>query len=171
MRLGIVLSALLVLYGLTASGQQSAPAAAAVSNKVCADCHDKEDKLKTSAHAKVACASCHLNRQEYPHPEKQPKPACATCHAQTVDDYQQSEHARQMKQGNGAAPECTTCHGDAHELPGGAVYRVQEQGAGDCGMCHDKPAEQYAGSVHARQSPPGTWMRRSAQTAMAATAC
>ena len=59
-------------------------------NTVCADCHDVEAKLTKSMHGKVACASCHLKHEEYPHPEKQPKPACSTCHAQATSDYEQS---------------------------------------------------------------------------------
>lgn len=152
MRLAAVLSSLCVVMSLTCGGQQTAapPNGAVVPNKVCADCHDKEDKLKSSGHARVACASCHLNHQEYPHPEKQPKPACVTCHAQVVADYQQSEHAQQMKKGNGAAPECATCHGDAHELPAALSADFRRKVPETCGMCHDKPAEQYAGSVHGK---------------------
>jgi cytochrome b subunit of formate dehydrogenase len=119
-------------------------------NTVCADCHDVEAKLTKSMHGKVACASCHLKHEEYPHPEKQPKPACSTCHAQATSDYEQSEHAAQIKKGNGQAPECSTCHGGVHEITSALSVEFHKAVPDTCGMCHDKVAAQFATSVHGK---------------------
>jgi len=75
-------------------------------NSVCADCHDSEAKLNKSAHVGVLCASCHLKREEYPHPENAPKPQCSDCHATVVAEYNLSNHALELKKGNAGAPDC-----------------------------------------------------------------
>jgi hypothetical protein len=82
----------------------------------CADCHDQGQKLQASAHASVACATCHLGHDVYPHPEGVPKPACSRCHAAQVGEHAQSVHGLALKRGNAAAPDCAVCHGSAHEL-------------------------------------------------------
>jgi cytochrome b subunit of formate dehydrogenase len=124
--------------------------APAVPDKVCADCHDQEAKVSKSAHASVACASCHLNHHEYPHPEKQPKPKCSSCHESTAADYEQSEHAQQMRRGNGMAPDCSTCHGTAHEMVGTRTETFHRGVPDTCGMCHDKEKDAFAVSVHGK---------------------
>ncbi|MGC4052323.1 MAG: multiheme c-type cytochrome [Paludibaculum sp.] len=101
MRLGIpvfirsVVLCLAAVAGLWA-GQKPVPAPTSP-NTVCLDCHDQGAKLDKSAHSKVACSSCHLKHDQYPHPENLPKPVCVTCHEQPANDYSQSEHAQQMK--------------------------------------------------------------------------
>ncbi len=147
MKLGSVLAGLVcvaVAYGW------ADPPKAVTPNSVCADCHDQQAKLAKSAHAAVQCASCHLKHDEYPHPEKQPKPACVTCHESSARDYAQSEHAQQMKRGNGAAPACDTCHGGVHELVRALSPEFHKSVPETCGMCHDKEAAQFATSVHGK---------------------
>ncbi|MGJ5819665.1 cytochrome b/b6 domain-containing protein [Paludibaculum fermentans] len=139
---------LVVATGLWA-GQKPVPAPTSP-NSVCLDCHDQGAKLEKSAHNKVACASCHLKHDQYPHPENLPKPACITCHEQPATDYSQSEHAQQMKKGNGAAPECSTCHGNVHELAPALSESFHKSVPETCGMCHDKEAAQFNSSVHGK---------------------
>jgi formate dehydrogenase gamma subunit len=148
MRLGCVFA----LAWMTAGLALPAPPAPkpVVPNTVCAECHDQGTKLKSSAHGGVACATCHLNHAEYPHPEKQPKPQCVTCHETAVKDYEQSEHSQQIRKGNGSAPACSTCHGDVHELAPALSASFHKSVPETCGMCHDKQAAQFNASVHGK---------------------
>lgn len=150
MRLGIVLTLALICAASLGWAQPAKAPAAPVANSVCADCHDVEAKLTKSAHGTVACARCHLKHEEYPHPEKQPKPACVTCHEAATRDYEQSEHAQQMKKGNGSAPECSTCHGAVHEVTAALSGEFHKSVPDTCGMCHDKEAAQFNQSVHGK---------------------
>jgi cytochrome b subunit of formate dehydrogenase len=117
---------------------------------VCASCHDVGKKLKNSAHASVACATCHVKHEEYPHPANIPKPACAKCHDRVAHDYSQSAHAKAAKDGNAAAPDCETCHGTAHELVRATSAEFRKAVPDTCGMCHADIAAAYRASVHGR---------------------
>src|ERR1700685_4135081 len=75
-------------------------------NAVCAQCHDVAAKLEKSAHAKVACASCHVKHEEFPHPEGIAKPLCASCHERIAAEHSRSIHGEEIRKGNAAAPEC-----------------------------------------------------------------
>ncbi|MBI5085357.1 MAG: cytochrome b/b6 domain-containing protein [Acidobacteria bacterium] len=132
---------------LLGQAKPAAPAPA-VPNTTCAECHDVGAALAKSAHASVACASCHAKHETYPHPEKQPKPVCRSCHEQTANDYEQSEHAQQMRRGNGMAPECASCHGKVHEVTRALSPEFHKAVPETCGMCHDKVAEHFNKSVH-----------------------
>jgi cytochrome b subunit of formate dehydrogenase len=150
MKLGF-LTALALLVCSEAAAQKTAAPKPPVPNSVCAECHqDEGPKLGKSAHTTVACASCHLKHEEYPHPEKQPKPQCKTCHEQPAADYEQSEHAQQMRRGNGMAPECATCHGAPHEVSSTRSQDFHKAVPDTCAMCHDKEAGQFQKSVHGK---------------------
>jgi formate dehydrogenase gamma subunit len=150
MRLGLCLAILFLPAAAGAqTGRKPVPPATAP-NSVCAGCHEQESKLKDSAHAAVACSSCHQKHEEYPHPENTPKPQCSTCHAAVVQDYERSEHAAQIRQGQGSAPECSTCHGDVHEAKRALTIEFHRSVPDTCGMCHVKEAEQYQKSVHGK---------------------
>jgi cytochrome b subunit of formate dehydrogenase len=126
----------------------AAPAAAA-DNSACTACHDDQGaKLVKSAHASVACASCHVKHDEYPHPANLPKPACSQCHQGQEADYQRGVHGQAVKSGNTAAPDCGLCHGAAHELLPPRATEFRTKVPETCGMCHDKVLEQYRVSVH-----------------------
>jgi cytochrome b subunit of formate dehydrogenase len=133
---------------------ESAPIAAtgaAPNNDLCITCHsDVGDKIKKQVHGSVACQSCHLKHEEYPHPEGVPKPACATCHSTMAKDYARSAHAQAVKNGNGAAPDCSLCHGKAHELESTKTPQFRSAVPQLCGACHADIAEQYNDSVHGR---------------------
>jgi cytochrome b subunit of formate dehydrogenase len=123
--------------------------ARAADNSVCTACHDDQGaKLGKSAHATVACASCHVKHDEYPHPANVPKPVCRQCHQGQEADYERGVHGQAIKNGNAAAPDCGMCHGTAHELlrPKSAEFR--EKVPETCGMCHSEVAAQFGKSVH-----------------------
>lgn len=119
-------------------------------NSKCAECHDVEAKLKKSAHAEVACTSCHVKHEDYPHPANIAKPSCANCHPSEVQNFWQSVHGAELKKGNTAAPDCDTCHGAAHELVSTKTEAWQKGTPETCGMCHDKEAAEYKTSVHGK---------------------
>ncbi|HNY40154.1 MAG TPA: cytochrome c3 family protein, partial [Bryobacteraceae bacterium] len=119
-------------------------------NSVCADCHDVEAKLKKSAHVGVLCASCHLRHEEYPHPDKAPKPVCANCHESIVAEYNQSNHAIELKKGNAGAPDCAFCHGEKHDIAIAKSPEAHRASMDTCGGCHDKALAQFENSVHGR---------------------
>jgi cytochrome b subunit of formate dehydrogenase len=121
----------------------------AADNSACTACHDDQGaKLEKSAHGAVACASCHLKHDEYPHPANVPKPVCSQCHQGQQADYDRGVHGQATRSGNGAAPDCSVCHGAAHELlrPKSAAFR--EKVPETCGMCHSEVADQFRTSVH-----------------------
>ena len=138
----------LVVVLWAAAAAQPAPATA--SNEVCASCHEQEAQLKKSRHAGVACASCHLKHEEYPHPEKKEKPACAQCHAREVEHYTRGVHSQEAKKDNAAAPGCATCHGDVHETVATRTAEARKAIPGSCGMCHDKELTEFQTSVHGK---------------------
>jgi len=115
----------------------------------CASCHkDQAGKLAKSAHADLTCDTCHESHDQVPHPAGVPKPACVTCHADQAAEYAGSEHARQRKAGNEAAPDCSACHGSAHELLPAQSEAFRATVPDTCGMCHNEVADQYRASVH-----------------------
>jgi cytochrome b subunit of formate dehydrogenase len=127
----------------------SSPAAQAPDNQACLSCHQEiADKIKTHAHAGVACQSCHLKHEEYPHPEGIHKPACATCHTTVAKDYSHSVHGQAAGKGNVSAPDCATCHGKAHELEAARTVPFRAAVPDLCGACHADVAEQYQESIH-----------------------
>lgn len=135
----------------SAKGQSGAsnPAASAPNNDVCISCHsDVGDKLKKQVHASVACQSCHVKHEEYPHPEGIAKPACATCHTNMAADYSHSVHARASQKGNQAAPDCSTCHGKAHEIESTKTPQFRTAVPELCGACHTDVAAEFQDSVH-----------------------
>ena len=141
--------------GRAAEGDQAKPAAASaapaspVDNDVCVSCHSEvADKIQKQAHGSVGCQTCHLKHQEYPHPEGVPKPVCSTCHSGMAKDYARSVHATAIRNGNGAAPDCATCHGKAHEIESARTPQFRAQVPELCGACHSEVAAQYEDSVH-----------------------
>ncbi|HYL91855.1 MAG TPA: cytochrome b/b6 domain-containing protein [Alphaproteobacteria bacterium] len=121
----------------------------AADNSVCLTCHsDVGDKIKVHAHAAVACQACHLKHEDYPHPENIPKPSCASCHTKVVNEFSHGVHAQAASKGNGAAPDCATCHGTAHLLEHTKTAEFRTAIPDLCGACHSDVLEQYQGSVH-----------------------
>ena len=86
--------------------------------------------------------------RKYPHPANIPKPACITCHADQAGDYDKGVHGQARKGGNDGAPDCSLCHGSAHELlpPKSQAFRTAVPDT--CGMCHTEVVDQFRASVH-----------------------
>ncbi|MBM3810321.1 MAG: hypothetical protein FJW20_01675 [Acidimicrobiia bacterium] len=124
------------------------PAALAQSAESCAGCHDVAAKLSTSTHAKVVCAKCHPQREEYPHPPTAPKPACGSCHAAQSAQHGVSVHGQKLRQGDASAPDCATCHGAAHEVTRARNIEFHKEVPNTCGMCHTEVLAQFQASVH-----------------------
>ena len=114
----------------------------------CTSCHDQGQKLTKSAHASLTCTTCHEKHEKYPHPANVPKPACTSCHEDIAGEFARGVHGQAAKAGNAGAPDCSVCHGDAHELqnPKSAAFRTAVPET--CGMCHTEVVEQYRASVH-----------------------
>jgi cytochrome b subunit of formate dehydrogenase len=142
LRLG---SAVLCLYLVTA-GHHLYGAEAAKAE--CTSCHDQGAKLAKSAHKDLTCDTCHEDHDQYPHKAGIPKPQCATCHSDQAGDYEKGVHGLAHKAGNEGAPDCSLCHGSAHELldPKSQAFRTAVPDT--CGMCHTDEAQQYRSSVH-----------------------
>lgn len=119
-------------------------------NSLCGSCHDQVQKISGTAHANVPCASCHPKHEEYPHPAGIPKPACASCHARIAEGYRNGVHGKAVASGNQGAPECTTCHGNAHEVAVATSMAFRKNIPDTCGMCHSDVAEQFKSSVHGK---------------------
>ncbi len=114
----------------------------------CAQCHDTGTKLAKSAHASLTCDTCHEQHDTYPHKAGVAKPVCATCHADQATDYAGSVHGLAQARGNQSAPDCSACHGGAHELSFAKSEAFRKAVPDTCGGCHAKVAEQYQASVH-----------------------
>jgi cytochrome b subunit of formate dehydrogenase len=114
----------------------------------CTSCHDQGQKVAKSAHAGVACATCHVKHEEFPHPEGVPKPVCTGCHTNQASDYAKSVHGQAVKNGNAGAPDCALCHGAAHELLSPKAQAFRTAVPDTCNMCHSDVVEQYRASVH-----------------------
>ena len=114
----------------------------------CITCHDQGQKLEKSAHTGLACDTCHESHEKYPHPAGIAKPACTTCHSDQAGDYAKGVHGQARKAGNEGTPDCSLCHGSAHELlpPKSQAFRTAVPDT--CGMCHSEVVEQFRASVH-----------------------
>jgi cytochrome b subunit of formate dehydrogenase len=136
---------LLALLGLLLSAAGLRAAGPAVD---CGSCHDQGQKLAKSAHAGLTCDTCHDGYNAATHPAGITKPSCDTCHADEAGDYALGVHGLARKSGNESAPDCSLCHGSAHELtdPKSQAFRVATPDT--CGMCHSDVVEQYKASVH-----------------------
>jgi formate dehydrogenase gamma subunit len=117
-------------------------------NAACSSCHDVGQKMEKRAHASLPCLTCHVKHEEYPHPDGIPKPVCASCHQRVAAEHARSIHGQELKKGNQAAPECSTCHGAAHEVQVARSTAFRSTEAETCGMCHTDVADEYKRSVH-----------------------
>ncbi len=132
---------------------------------VCTSCHDQGKKLKDSAHASVACATCHPQHEEYPHPAGIPKPVCGSCHSKEAQDYALGAHGQAARSGSTSAPDCALCHGSIHEISKTESWTFRKSIPDLCGMCHAPIAEQFSQSVH------GQAVQRGVAEAPVCTSC
>jgi cytochrome b subunit of formate dehydrogenase len=116
----------------------------------CIDCHDAHDVKATADTSATTnrknlvamCLRCHVDN---PDVRSRVGPS-----AGFIASYEQSVHARAVKEGNDAAATCIDCHG-SHEMrkgssPGSRV--AKENIATTCGRCHADILELYRGSIH-----------------------
>jgi cytochrome b subunit of formate dehydrogenase len=123
-------------------------AAAILRAQDCTGCHEQGQKLAKSAHGSLTCDTCHESHDKYPHPSGIAKPSCATCHEDQAGDYAKGVHGLARKAGNEGAPDCSLCHGSAHELLPAKGQTFRASVPDTCGMCHGQVVEQYRSSVH-----------------------
>ncbi|HEY0592981.1 MAG TPA: cytochrome b/b6 domain-containing protein [Thermoanaerobaculia bacterium] len=127
--------------------------------------HVDPEKFGKSIHGVLSCTDCHGDIAEYPHPEKVAKVACQGCHPDAVTAHEESIHGKARAAGIPGAPECGSCHGNAHEiLPGSdpASRTAHRNVPATCGSCHGvgfvmepsgfsvEPYLNYRESVHGR---------------------
>jgi len=140
---------LLLGVALTAAAQPGVQPAASP-NEACLSCHDQGKKVAASVHGSVACSTCHLKHDDYPHPAGVPKPVCTSCHSSVGQDYARGVHGQEKSKGNAAAPDCSTCHGAAHETVSPKSVTFRKNIPDTCGMCHSDVADQFKASVHGK---------------------
>ena len=126
--------------------------APAVDNSLCASCH--EDVAPVGAHGRSACASCHKQHEEYPHPADVALPACADCHKKNGHDFDIGVHGAAGRAGQ-PAPDCSTCHGVAHEVQTPSSFDFRKKLPEICSGCHDDVAKHFGASVHGTQLAAG----------------
>ena len=142
---GLRLGSLLLGFFAGAAGIHAAGAEAPVE---CTSCHEQGQKLAKSAHSALSCDTCHDSHDKVPHQANIPKPACITCHADQAGDYEKGVHGQARKGGNEGAPDCSLCHGSAHELLAPKSQAFRSAVPDTCGMCHTDVVTQFRASVH-----------------------
>jgi cytochrome b subunit of formate dehydrogenase len=119
-------------------------------DEACAGCHEQARQIQGSPHAALGCTGCHEKHESYPHPANVPKPKCADCHADIAAKHAESVHGQAIKNGNTAAPDCSVCHGSAHEVKFTKSAEFHKGVPEICGMCHSEIAAQFRESVHGK---------------------
>jgi formate dehydrogenase gamma subunit len=158
--LGVLAQVAVVTAWLTwvapASAQNKPAVPVEEANAVCAACHDIGEKIKDNAHAAVACSTCHVKHEEYPHPANIPKPVCSSCHSDEQLGFSMSVHAEAARRGNAAAPDCAVCHSAAHDVKKTGTAEFRKATLDTCGMCHDKVLAEFQNSVHGKAIAAGS---------------
>ncbi|MBK9169524.1 MAG: hypothetical protein IPM24_18960, partial [Bryobacterales bacterium] len=127
----------------------------------CSSCHDQK---VAGVHEPLPCLTCHEGRDAYPHPANVTNPSCGSCHEEIAKRDALGIHAEVGRNG-GAAPECSTCHGAAHDVQVARSETFRKAQPETCGMCHSEPAEHFQASVH------GTSLAAGAAGAPTCTTC
>jgi hypothetical protein len=166
-----VAAGVLALAGLAAP---ASAAALAAGDTQCLACHgmaglekplDNGEKLSLqvpgdgfaqSVHNAIGCAGCHADIKPGSHPPAQNSitgrrnfssamvQVCRTCHSNEFAQWGQSVHAALAREGNAAAPLCTTCH-SPHAVVKGAAEAMDTV---PCKTCHADIFTAYTASVH-----------------------
>jgi hypothetical protein len=112
----------------------------------------------------IACAQCHADVGEYPHPEWRAadrrdatlmlNAVCQRCHNSQYEQNQDGVHVAVRAAGNRAGATCSDCHTaheiprlndpDTHQLLPEAKLWIPQR----CGLCHSLIYEKYKESVH-----------------------
>ncbi|MBI3403157.1 MAG: hypothetical protein HY048_17225 [Acidobacteria bacterium] len=143
-----------------------APGGASAQQSLCADCHFAnaggpnplhlhEWDLSAHGRAGVGCEACHggnpktvesfLAHQtivrghglENPVNRRNLPATCGRCHSGPYSEFQGSKHYLLLRNGDPAAPSCSTCHGDV------AAYLLSPKGLeSECNGCHGRGKKQ-----------------------------
>lgn len=117
-----------------------------------------------SAHGMLGCTVCHSDIAMPNHPPAKSPVAslrensiamtrvCRTCHGEVFKQYEGSTHAALLREGNSAAPLCTTCH-EPHAMKRKAAF--DEASGAPCSNCHGSIFEAYNASVHGKARKQG----------------
>ena len=118
--------------------------------------HIAGDAFGKSVHGAFGCATCHSDIDLAKHPADAPSisskrsfsiariQVCAGCHNDKFDDWTHSVHAALVREGNTAAPVCTSCH-SPHTMVKGAAASMDTV---PCKICHGDIFAAYSTSVH-----------------------
>lgn len=79
------------------------------------------------------CTGCHGSHGEMPAEVASVARACASCHAEQLDHFQRSAHAKPFRQQGFA--ECVPCHG-THDVPAALPFELAFGPDGSCNTCH-----------------------------------
>lgn len=110
-----------------------------------------------SSHGSIgyACIQCHINIEEYPHPENTAQSTreytlemyetCRLCHETNYEATLDSTHQAALRDGNTEAAVCTDCHG-IHDTqsPDNPRSNIPKM----CERCHSEIYSRYEESVH-----------------------
>ncbi len=146
-------------------------AARAAGDNPCLMCHGEKGsgapyvdpaRMAASTHGQLACDSCHMGIDSYPHPEKKPKPVfCGGCHTDVADRLMASDHGKAIAKIKSGPAICLGCHGDQHSIrrpsdPASPLHRSNIPVT--CDNCHKalfatgkllfEPAVTYDKTVH-----------------------
>ena len=155
----------------------SFPAAAALKDSDCLECHGDatlaktnttgrvtslfvdQAKLAASAHKTNTCIACHADvAAKHPDNNITLKPVhCAACHERQTESYNASVHGIALRNGHPDAATCRDCH-DSHELisnnsPTSPLYFTRQ--AETCGQCHVAEARDWSTGVHGKAMAAG----------------
>lgn len=137
------------LVTLLAMGAAAAASARAEQPAPCLECHSGAAVRDGAAHAAVPCKSCHPANEVVPHARRAPAARCAGCHETVAGDHASSVHG-QARKWLSQAPNCSSCHGGAHELKPANSDAFRQAVPALCSGCHAPVAREYAGSVHGK---------------------
>jgi cytochrome b subunit of formate dehydrogenase len=104
-----------------------------------------KDSIQSSVHRNIPCVKCHSDvTVQHSRPcDTAGRVDCSKCHAQTAEDYFDSEHGKAYFEKSPDAPYCTDCHGSHHILAHtderDKTYRANIPDL--CGDCHEKLAD------------------------------
>ncbi len=124
------------------------------------DLYVPESDIAQSAHADVACASCHHVPANPPHGQRLPAVVCGDCHREVVEAIARGPHSPEAAIDGRQRPACSSCHGPAHRIPraGERTHAQAVRSVETCATCHDErdgsgepaPASGYRDNVHGR---------------------
>lgn len=148
-------------------------AARAAEDNPCLMCHGEKGSgapfvdpknMAASTHGPLACNSCHMDKDGYPHPEKKTPPVfCGGCHTDVADRLAGSDHGKAIAKTRSGPAICLSCHGSPHNVrkptdPASPLHRSNIPNT--CDTCHKElfaagkllfePKNTYDKTVHGR---------------------